>query len=53
VNAVREYYAAAESGLKYALGVEAAAEDEGSRALKRLAGQASRQGLIPANYAAS
>jgi len=52
VNAVREYYAAAESGLKYALGVEADVEDEGSRALKRLAGQASRDGLIPANYAA-
>ena len=51
VNAVREYYNALESGLKYALGIEDEAV-EGNRALHKLAGQATRAGLIPVNYAA-
>lgn len=51
VDAVREYYAALESGLKYALGDEGASYAEGS-ALNRLAGRASDSGLIPTNYQA-
>jgi hypothetical protein len=51
VNATREYYAAVESGLKYALGLEQEAEEDDRRALNKLAGEAGRAGLIPANYA--
>jgi hypothetical protein len=51
VNAVRDYYTALESGLKYALGDEEVAPDDG-RALKRLAGRAADGGLIPVNYQA-
>lgn len=48
VNAVREYYAALESGFKYAIGEEPT-HDEG-RALKGLAKRAADVGLIPSNY---
>jgi len=51
VDAVREYYAALESGLKYALGDEGASYAQGS-ALNRLAGRAGDKGLIPTNYQA-
>jgi hypothetical protein len=49
INAVREYYAALESGLKYALHQENIDYAEGS-ALRRLAGQAAEVDLIPLNY---
>jgi len=52
VNAVREYYAATESGLKYALGLEQEMEEDERRPLQRLAGAAAQAGLIPPNYAA-
>jgi hypothetical protein len=51
VNAVREYYAALESGLKYALADAGFAYDD-SLALRKLAGRAAEEGLIPTNYQA-
>jgi hypothetical protein len=51
VNAVREYYRALESGLKYSLTDIGATYDERA-ALRRLAIRASETGLIPANYQA-
>jgi hypothetical protein len=51
VNAVREYYRALESGLKYALTDAGATYDEGA-ALKRLATRAAETGSIPPNYQA-
>jgi hypothetical protein len=51
VNAVREYYSALESGLKYALTDSGATYDEGA-ALKRLATRCGETGLIPPNYQA-
>jgi HEPN domain-containing protein len=51
VNAVREYYSALESGLKYALAEVGATYDEGA-ALEKLAGRATEEGLIPPNYQA-
>jgi hypothetical protein len=50
VNAVREYYAALESGFKYALGEELTHDD--GRALKRLARRGAQTGLIPPTYQA-
>jgi hypothetical protein len=50
VNAVREYYSALESGLKYALQSEGDSSD--NNALRSLARQASERGLIPTNYQA-
>jgi hypothetical protein len=52
VNAVREYYAAIESGLQYALGIGAEPPSEEHRALRRLAGKAGRAAVIPVNYEA-
>ena len=52
VNAVREYYSATESGLKYALDLEEALGSDDHRALHRLAKEAASQGLIPVNYSA-
>jgi hypothetical protein len=49
VNAVREYYSALESGLKYALHEEAVDYGE-TNALKKLSGRAAEKGLIPINY---
>jgi hypothetical protein len=49
VNAVRDYYAALESGLKFALHEEGATYGEGN-ALKKLAARSAQTGLIPANY---
>lgn len=51
VNAVREYYSALESGLKYALTEIGAAYSEGA-ALNKLATRAAEVGLIPVNYQA-
>lgn len=51
VNAVRDYYSALESGLKYALHAEGASYSKAS-ALEKLARRASEEGLIPANYQA-
>jgi hypothetical protein len=51
VNAVREYYAALESGLKYALTDAGVAYDD-TLALRKLAGRAADGGLIPTNYQA-
>jgi hypothetical protein len=51
VNAVREYYSALESGLKYALSEAGATYDEGA-ALKKLASRAAEARLIPVNYQA-
>lgn len=51
INAVREYYRALESGLKYALTEIGATYDEGA-ALKKLASRAAETGLIPVNYQA-
>lgn len=48
-DAVREYYRAAESGLKYRL-VEAGATFADSAALRRLAALAAQHDLIPPNY---
>jgi hypothetical protein len=51
VNAVREYYAALESALKYALGAAGDADDDDDkRPLRKLAMRASHEGLIPRNY---
>jgi hypothetical protein len=50
VNAVREYYAALESGFKYGLREDIA--HDGGRALNKLARQAAEVGLIPSNYQA-
>jgi HEPN domain-containing protein len=49
VNAVRDYYTALESGLKYALHEEGKAYTEGT-ALGKLAGRAVAAGLIPSAY---
>jgi hypothetical protein len=49
VNAVRDYYAALESGLKYALHAEGASFSK-SIALGKLAGRAAAAGLIPEAY---
>jgi hypothetical protein len=51
VNAVREYYNALESGLKYALTDAGATYSEGA-ALNKLATRAAEVGLIPVNYQA-
>lgn len=51
VNAVREYYSALESGLKYALHAEGATYGE-TKALEKLARRAAEEGLIPTNYQA-
>lgn len=51
VNAVREYYSALESGLKYALTEARATYDDGA-ALRKLAGRAAETNLIPPNYQA-
>jgi hypothetical protein len=48
-GAVREYYMAVESGLKYRLGEDSAAGGE-ARALRKLASAAARAGVIPTNY---
>ncbi len=52
VEAVREYYAALESGLKYALGIDDETVEESNRALHKLAGRTAKAGLIPVNYQA-
>ena len=51
VEAVREYYSAIESGLRYRI-TETGEEVAEGAALKRLATRAAELGLIPANYAA-
>ena len=51
VNALREYYAAAESALKYVLDDDSVEYGE-TNALRKLSGQAAKEGLIPANYQA-
>jgi hypothetical protein len=51
VNAVRQYYSALESGLKYALTEIGATYDDGA-AIKKLATRAGEVGLIPLNYQA-
>jgi HEPN domain-containing protein len=51
VNAVRDYYSALESGLKYALHEEGANYGD-KNALVRLAARAADAGLIPTNYQA-
>jgi len=51
VNAVREYYSALESGLKYALTEVGATYSDGA-ALNKLATRAADVGLIPPNYQA-
>jgi hypothetical protein len=49
IGAVREYYMAVESGLKYRLGETGAAGGE-ARALRRLATAAGAAGVIPQSY---
>ncbi len=51
VNAVRDYYSALESGLKYVLHHERVEYGE-TKALARLVTRAAQEGLIPANYQA-
>jgi hypothetical protein len=51
INAVREYYSALESALKYALREEAVEYAE-ANALKKLSGQVAAKGVIPINYQA-
>lgn len=51
VNAVREYYSALESGLKYALSDNGTTYSDGA-ALNKLAARAAEAGLIPVNYQA-
>lgn len=51
VNAVRDYYSALESGLKYALHADGVTYGE-ANALEKLAKRASAEGLIPLNYQA-
>lgn len=54
VNAVREYYAAVESGLKYSIGAEdePPSDEDDRKALNKLAKRAAAAGVIPTNYQA-